>query len=104
VTVTRIVIVIVPAPAPPPPSPPPAPEPSGPLTSFDDGTYLVGEDIVAGNYKTAGPDAGGIGVCYWDTKKGDDFTGQDVKKGPTRATLRKGETFSTSGCQEWQAA
>lgn len=40
----------------------------GPATSFSgEGEYLVGEDIKAGTYKTAGPDSE-FG-CYWERAK-----------------------------------
>lgn len=57
--------VTVTAPAPAPvtvtAAPPPPPEPAGPGTTIDgDGTYVVGEDIAPGTYRTEG----GPG-CYW---------------------------------------
>ncbi|MEV6050837.1 hypothetical protein [Streptomyces sp. NPDC052107] len=78
----------------------------GPETSFSgEGEYLVGEDIAAGTYKTAGPD-GGFG-CYWERAK--DASGEfgsiianDNLEGPGRVTLNKGEYFKTNRCKEWQ--
>ncbi|MET8331099.1 hypothetical protein [Streptomyces sp. NPDC005181] len=78
----------------------------GPVTSFSgDGEYLVGEDIKAGTYKTAGVD-GSFG-CYWERAK--DASGEfesiianNNLKGPGRVTLNKGEYFKTNRCQEWK--
>src|SRR4051794_7252363 len=83
---------IVSAPAPPPPRPPPRPpppaaptapvvptpapivsapapvEPNGPQTSFTDGQWVVGEEVVPGTYRSPGPADGPIKLCYVDTK------------------------------------
>ncbi|WP_253191507.1 hypothetical protein [Streptomyces sp. M1013] len=79
---------------------------SGPATTFSgDGEYLVGEDIKAGTYKTAGPeDEWG---CYWERAK--DASGEfgsiianNNLQGTGRVTLNKGEYFKTNRCQEWK--
>ncbi|MEV4916191.1 hypothetical protein AB0K47_05185 [Streptomyces tirandamycinicus] len=78
----------------------------GPATSFSgEGEYLVGEDIKAGTYKTAGPDSE-FG-CYWERAK--DASGEfgsiianNNLNGPGRVTLNRGEYFKTNGCQEWK--
>ncbi|MEV8087218.1 hypothetical protein [Streptomyces nigra] len=78
----------------------------GPAASFSgEGEYLVGEDIKAGTYKTAGPD-GGFG-CYWERAK--DSSGEfgsiisnNNLNGPGRVTLNKGEYFKTNRCQKWE--
>ncbi|MFJ9198799.1 hypothetical protein [Streptomyces flaveolus] len=81
-------------------------EEAGPATSFSgDGEYLVGEDIKAGTYKTAGPeDEWG---CYWERAK--DASGEfgsiianNNLEGTGRVTLNKGEYFKTNRCQEWK--
>ncbi|MEU3733538.1 hypothetical protein AB0E81_29685 [Streptomyces sp. NPDC033538] len=78
----------------------------GPATSFSgEGEYLVGEDIKAGTYKTAGPaDEWG---CYWERAK--DASGEfgsiianNNLDGTGRVTLNKGEYFKTNRCQEWK--
>ncbi|MEU3235450.1 MULTISPECIES: hypothetical protein [Streptomyces] len=78
----------------------------GPATTFSgDGEYLVGEDIKAGTYKTAGPeDEFG---CYWERAK--DASGEfgsiianNNLEGTGRVTLNKGEYFKTNRCQEWK--
>ncbi|MFF9512449.1 hypothetical protein ACF1BU_38255 [Streptomyces sp. NPDC014724] len=81
-------------------------EPAGPATSFNgDGEYLVGEDIAAGTYKSAGPD-GSFG-CYWERAK--DSSGEfgsiianNNLNGPGHVTLNKGEYFKTNRCEEWK--
>ncbi|GHH95060.1 hypothetical protein [Streptomyces capillispiralis] len=78
----------------------------GPATRFSgDGEYLVGEDMKAGTYKTAGPaDEWG---CYWERAK--DASGEfeaiitnNNLTGQGRVTLNNGEYFKTNGCQEWK--
>ncbi|MEU1913191.1 hypothetical protein [Streptomyces massasporeus] len=79
---------------------------AGPAVSFSgEGEYLVGEDIKAGTYKTAGPD-GGFG-CYWQRAKDasgefDSIIANNNLEGPGRVTLNKGEYFKTNRCQEWK--
>ncbi|MFD7709728.1 hypothetical protein [Streptomyces sp. NPDC059786] len=78
---------------------------AGPASSFSgEGEYLVGEDIKAGTYKTAGPD-GGFG-CYWERAK--DASGEfgsiianNNLQGPGRVTINSGEYFKSSGCEKW---
>ncbi|MBB4794919.1 hypothetical protein [Streptomyces nodosus] len=79
---------------------------SGPADSFSgEGEYVVGEDIKAGTYKTAGPD-GGFG-CYWERAKNasgefDAIIANNNLQGPGRVTLNQGEYFKTNRCQEWK--
>jgi hypothetical protein len=88
-------------------TPKPAEKP-GPATTVEgDGQYLVGEDMQAGTYKTAGPDKSGfVDNCYWARAK--DASGEfealianDNLQGQGRVTVNKGEYFETNGCQEW---
>ncbi|PPS88071.1 hypothetical protein [Streptomyces sp. MH60] len=81
-------------------------EEPGPATSFSgDGEYLVGEDIKAGTYKTAGPeDEWG---CYWERAKNasgelGSIIANNNLQGAGRVTLKKGEYFKTNRCQEWK--
>ncbi len=82
--------------------------PAGPApgdTIAGNGTYLVGDDIQPGTYKTAGP--GSLGLCYWERGKdssggfdsiiaNDNLTGQGV------VTIKKTDkVFKTQGCQVW---
>ncbi|WP_328951351.1 hypothetical protein OG778_30365 [Streptomyces sp. NBC_00184] len=80
-------------------------EEAGPATSISgEGEYLVGEDIKAGTYKSAGP-SGDFG-CYWARLKDasgefDAIIANNNLSGPGRVTLNKGEYFQTTMCQEW---
>lgn len=49
----------------------PAAVPAGPRTSFGDGTWVVGEDIVPGTYKTPGAQHGVFEFCSVTTHSGD---------------------------------
>ncbi|WUU81429.1 hypothetical protein OG790_08160 [Streptomyces cellulosae] len=88
-------------------TPKPAKKPGAATTVEGDGQYLVGEDMQAGTYKTAGPEKGGIiENCYWARTK--DASGEfgaiianDNLQGQGRVTVNKGEYFETNGCQEW---
>ncbi|MFC8537727.1 hypothetical protein ACFUJY_27980 [Streptomyces sp. NPDC057249] len=88
------------------PKPPKKTKAPGPATSFSgDGEYLVGEDIAAGTYKTAGAD-GSFG-CYWQRAKDasgefDSIIANNNLTGPGRVTLNKGEYFKTNRCAEWK--
>lgn len=87
------------------PAAPAAPaEPAGPKTEFGDGTYLVGTDIAAGTYKSAGPRAGSaIPNCYWARMKDDSgqvsgIIANNNSSGPSRITVKKGEYLQVAGC------
>ncbi|MFE6551721.1 hypothetical protein ACFVHS_25425 [Streptomyces sp. NPDC057746] len=82
---------------------------SGPPSSFSgDGQYLVGEDIQAGTYRTAGPQKDSlIPNCYWERLKNASgefgaIIANDNMQGQGRVTVNKGEYFKTSGCQNWE--
>lgn len=82
---------------------------SGPVDFFGPGTYLVGEDIEAGEYRTGGAAPGDlVSMCHWSRNA--DASGEfasilasDAFEGPGRVTVSDGEYFQTSGCV-WQAA
>ncbi|MFG3304681.1 hypothetical protein [Streptomyces wuyuanensis] len=88
--------------------PKPAKKPGPPSSIDSDGTFLVGEDIQAGTYKSAGPEDDNFGLgCYW--ARHEDASGEltgiianDNTTGQTRVTVNKGEYFETKGCLEWQ--
>ncbi|GHE84878.1 hypothetical protein GCM10018789_11090 [Streptomyces werraensis] len=88
-------------------TPKPAKKPGAATTVEGDGQYLVGDDMQAGTYKTAGPEKGSIiENCYWARTK--DASGEfgaiianDNLQGQGRVTVNKGEYFETDGCQEW---
>ncbi|MFC9096938.1 hypothetical protein [Streptomyces sp. NPDC057072] len=81
------------------------PKPKGPATTIaGDGEYLVGTDMQAGTYRTAGPDNSVL--CYWERAKDstgsfDSIIANNNLQGSGRATVRKGEVFKTTGCQKW---
>jgi hypothetical protein len=58
---------VVPTPAPIVSAPAPV-EPNGPQTSFTDGQWVVGEEVVPGTYRSPGPADGPIKLCYVDSK------------------------------------
>jgi hypothetical protein len=77
--------------------------PAGPKTTIDaDGTYVVGTDIVPGNYSSAGPTPDG-GACYWKRTNGDALVDNSLTKKPAVVQISAGDTaFTTSDCQPWQ--
>lgn len=86
----------------PPTKPAAAKAASAPKVSGD-GEYLVGQDMKAGTYKTAGPSDG---LCYWERDK--DSSGEfgsiianSALSGTGRVTVKKGDVFKTQGCQDW---
>ncbi|MFI9075208.1 hypothetical protein ACIGW8_01660 [Streptomyces sioyaensis] len=77
-----------------------------PGTTVGRGSYLVGEDIAAGTYRTGGPAASDIPLCYWARAKGSSgemggIIANGIPQGPARVTVTQGETFETDGCQRW---
>jgi hypothetical protein len=75
----------------------------GPATSFSgEGEFVVGEDIKAGTYKTAGP-VGGFG-CYWERAKNvsgefEAIIANNNLDGPGRVTLDSGSTSRRIGAR-----
>ncbi|WP_330318475.1 hypothetical protein [Streptomyces platensis] len=80
--------------------------PAGPDTTVGQGSYLVGKDIAAGTYRTGGPAASDMPLCYWARAKDtsgarDSVLANGTPKGPARVTVHTGETFETNGCRRW---
>ncbi len=80
--------------------------PAGPVEEIGEGTWRVGEDIVAGTYRTPGPDSSGFGMCYWD--RAADASGEfgaiitnGILEGPGVVTIEDGEVFTSNGCTPW---
>jgi hypothetical protein len=76
---------------------------TGPLTTFSDGSYLVGTDIVAGTYTSPGPTDSAIPWCYWeramnDSGAIDSIISNDGGDGPRRFTAMPGEVVKIQGC------
>ncbi|WP_051745248.1 hypothetical protein [Streptomyces yerevanensis] len=88
--------------------PKPTKKPGPPDAINGDGQYLVGEDIQAGTYKTAGPENDNFGLgCYWARNKNASgefgaIIANDNITGQSRVTVNKGEYFETKGCLKWE--
>lgn len=84
----------------------PEPVPSGPLTTFDNGTYMVGtgdNEIKPGKYRSPSPTDRSIKMCYFDVMSPDNhYLDQGVTpEGPSLVTLKTGNKFESSGCETW---
>ncbi|MGH3501210.1 MAG: hypothetical protein ACRDQA_10045 [Nocardioidaceae bacterium] len=74
----------------------------------NDGTYLVGEDIQPGTYRTKGPEEGSLtDMCYYARLSGTsgelgDIIANGNPSGQTVVTISASdEAFETTGCQPW---
>ncbi len=69
-------------------------------STFGDGVYLVGVDIPAGEYRTAG----GASKCYWERRQrgSTDEIEAYFGSGPARAYVNAGEVFEAQGCGTWR--
>lgn len=98
------------------PAPIPAAEPSTGHTAgvpvprtaiFGDGSWLVGVEIPAGTYKSAGPTPSVIPVCMWQRLSGtggtlNEIITSDVSQGPTVITIDPTDkAVKFSGCKEF---
>jgi hypothetical protein len=88
----------------PEPEPTPTPEPTGPLTTFGDGTYRVGEDIEPGLYY-----ANNVGgSCYWERLSGfggelDDIITNEFSQVRQIVMIEQDDIgFSAQGCGQWE--
>ncbi|MFJ6381133.1 hypothetical protein ACIQI7_14180 [Kitasatospora sp. NPDC092039] len=103
-TVTATVTMTAEAPA--APVAPSTPDKPKGETIGGDGSYEVGVDVQPGTYKSKGPKAGGIGMCYWERNNGGDGIGSiianDTVQGPATITIKAGDKlFKTTACQDW---
>ncbi|MFG2888465.1 hypothetical protein [Streptomyces sp. NPDC048248] len=83
------------------------PKKAAPEATISQGSYLVGEDVDAGTYRTGGPSDSDIPLCYWARNKDssgelDSIIANGTPQGPARVTINKGEIFETNGCEEWK--
>lgn len=74
---------------------------TGPLTEVSDGTYLVGDDMAAGSYKST--KMGYTGTCSWfrltdTTGAAGTIKGWDVTRGLAQVTVTAGEYLKVTGC------
>lgn len=69
-------------------------------SQFTDGTYLVGTDVPAGQYRSDGTGSG----CYWErlTNDGEDIINNHFGAAPAIATIRDGEIFRVNDCGTWR--
>jgi hypothetical protein len=61
-----------------PTNPAPPAKPSGPATSFGDGTWVVGDEIQPGTYRSAGATPGLFDLCSASTHTGDAADGSII--------------------------
>ncbi|WP_108665113.1 hypothetical protein [Euzebya rosea] len=71
-------------------------------STFGNGTFIVGQDIPAGRYRSDGTGNG----CYWErnTADGDGIIDNHFGSSPAVATVRDGEIFRTEDCGTWSPA
>ncbi|WP_236243558.1 hypothetical protein [Streptomyces sp. CC228A] len=75
-----------------------------------DGTFLVGEDIAPGVYRSSGPADAATGFCSWFRLKGttgapEDIIAAHTGQGPATVTVLPGDrAFQTQGCAPWKKA
>lgn len=90
-----------------PAAPSAAPQPTGPRTTVGSGTYVVGEDVEPGRYKTPGPDGSSWrDSCYWERARDDSgafssIIANDNIEGPGSLTVKAGEVLKLSGPCTW---
>ncbi|WNZ10998.1 hypothetical protein [Streptomyces sp. 11x1] len=71
------------------------------------GTFIVGEDIEAGVYRSDGPQGGDVTYCSWTrlndaTHEAGDTIAANGGSGPDTVTIKESDkAFSTSGCRPW---
>lgn len=87
------------------PSAPPTQTVTPTITTFGDGTRLVGPDISPGTYKANPPSEG----CYWERLRGFSGEGDDLianefrdRAGPVIVTIKAGDKgFKSNDCGVW---
>ncbi len=78
---------------------------SDPNAAFGDGTYIVGVDIAAGTWRTAGTDS-----CYWQRSSGfsgelGDIIANDNARGSAIVTITANDAgFTSKRCGDWAKA
>lgn len=70
-----------------------------------EGQFEVGTHVKAGKYRTAGAKESIFQVCIWTVKDAEgnylDSGTADGLNEPQSVTLKKGQSFDSSGCQDW---
>ncbi|WP_326582287.1 hypothetical protein OG889_26760 [Streptomyces sp. NBC_00481] len=73
-----------------------------------DGTFIVGQDIEPGRYRSDGPQGGDVTYCSWQRLSGTGRDDEDViaangGSGQDTVTVKEADVaFSTSGCKPWK--
>lgn len=82
--------------------PSPAPTKAG---TIGNGSWRVGKDVKAGEYRALGAEAASIMWCNWSVESADgtpqSFGNSAKRSEPQLAKLEDGWTFNTSGCAVW---
>lgn len=77
------------------------PKTSSRPATIREGTWMVGEDVKPGRYRSMNeisPEAS----CYWEITKSGDIIDNDLPTGGrATVTLVKGQQFKTERCGEW---
>jgi hypothetical protein len=87
----------------PTPTPTPTPTPGGPVTTFGDGTYVVGVDIAPGTYRNSSSSEG----CYWERLSGfggtsDEIIANEFTTIRQLVTIKESDVgFSSDDCGIW---
>lgn len=74
-------------------------EPQKPYTSFGDGTYIVGTDVLPGTYRSSGGND-----CYWERLSGFSGSESDIITNGSNSIITIKNTdkgFDTNGCGVW---
>jgi len=79
------------------------------MLRLDDGTYIVGEDIWPGTYRSAGAVDSAFPFCFWSTNKGASTNSEVIDIGSAgvgeQQVVKIGKgvgAFDTSGCEPWE--
>ncbi|MDH6521816.1 cytoskeletal protein RodZ [Streptomyces sp. SAI-135] len=73
-----------------------------------DGTYIVGEEVRSGTYRTDGPEDAALPNCYWARLSGtsgelNEIIANANTTGPTTVTISASDkAFQTTGCMTWK--
>ena len=81
--------------------------PAEPAAAFGEGSFIVGQDIVPGRWRSAGGDEEGFGGCYWERLS--DVSGEfggiianDNVEGSAIVDIAPTDfAFNSSDCGEW---
>jgi hypothetical protein len=71
-----------------------------------DGMWLIGQDLPAGTYRSAGPTESVVPNCYWERLSDASGSFESIlangnASGPVSVTVSAGEYFQSNGCMPW---